>query len=365
MIFKDKDVIKTNDPKQFSGQLQESDVAFYLRRAYKDRSNVHVLNDLKIQIDGETAQIDHLICYSYGFIIVESKSIKGRVRINPEGEWSRSYKHEWFGIKSPIKQALMQMAILKEFLKRNSDEMFGAAIFGLNKASHREYDVLCAISPDVIIERKNSPKDVLSLVVKNESLVEMLDKKMNIPKTKIGALLKISDSRPKTSDEVLARICHFFIEHDKLVREGTADGKVQGVSASSQERTEATLRTEPTINLSGLPENGATISEAQYAIKPCKHCTRPLTGGEIPGRHGAYYKCTCGKNTPASFFETANAELEQPQAQVELPIQGNAKHKCKHCSNTEGLKFARGKHGPFMNCPSCNKNTAYKDAVIN
>ncbi len=358
MIFKDKDVIKTNDPKQISGQLQEGDVAFYLRRAYKDRSNVHVLNDIKIQINGETAQIDHLICYSYGFIIVESKSIKGRVSINPEGEWSRSYKNEWFGIKSPIKQALMQMAILKEFLKSNSDEMFGAAVFGVNKASHREYDVLCAISPDVIIERKNAPKDVLSLVVKNESLVEKLDKIMKLPKTKIGALLKIPDSRPKTPDERLARMCHLFIDHDKAVRDSTADGKTPEVSASSQARTETSLRAEPTINLSGPTENGATI-------KPCKHCAKPLTGSEIQGRHGAYYKCICGKNTPASFFEKANTEPEPPQAQVTQPIQSNAKLKCKHCNNIEGLKFARGKHGPFMNCPSCNKNTAYKDSVIN
>jgi hypothetical protein len=57
MILKDKTPVSSvSSIKQEAGILQERDVAFYLRRAYKDRDNVMVLNDIRIEHDGETAR---------------------------------------------------------------------------------------------------------------------------------------------------------------------------------------------------------------------------------------------------------------------------------------------------------------------
>ena len=92
MILKDKIQTSSASRELDAGIKQEQDVAFYLRRAYKDRDNVMVINDLRIEHDGEVAQIDHLIVYTYGFIVVESKSIRGEVNVNEHGEWTRSYR---------------------------------------------------------------------------------------------------------------------------------------------------------------------------------------------------------------------------------------------------------------------------------
>ncbi len=114
MILKEKSQTGSASVKHDAGIKQEQDVAFYLRRAYKDRDNVMVLNDISLSYGGETAQIDHLIVYSYGFIVVESKSIRGEVKVNKYGEWTRSYKDSWNGMPSPIKQAELQIKLLQE-----------------------------------------------------------------------------------------------------------------------------------------------------------------------------------------------------------------------------------------------------------
>ena len=88
MILKDKTLQNAVSPTAKAGQKQEQDVAFFLRRAFKDYKQVYVINDFKFTHNDETAQIDHLIVYTYGFVLIESKSIKGEVKVNGFGEWT-------------------------------------------------------------------------------------------------------------------------------------------------------------------------------------------------------------------------------------------------------------------------------------
>ena len=165
MILKDKTQTSSASIKLDAGIKQEQDVAFYLRRAYKNSEQVMVLNDLRIEHDGESAQIDHLIVYSYGFIVVESKSIRGEVKVNEYGEWSRSYKGLWSGMPSPIKQAELQIHLLKQLLCANDKKMIGKFLGIQQGLGARCYDVFCAISSDAIIDRSAAPKDMADKLV--------------------------------------------------------------------------------------------------------------------------------------------------------------------------------------------------------
>ncbi|MFC2991390.1 nuclease-related domain-containing protein [Halomonas tibetensis] len=78
-----------------------------------------------IEHGGERAQIDHLVIHPYGFIIIESKSIVGEVQVNAEDEWSRSYKGNWSGIASPIRQAELQQEVLKALLRNHVEKLLG------------------------------------------------------------------------------------------------------------------------------------------------------------------------------------------------------------------------------------------------
>ena len=69
MIIKEKDLQKVRSTMAVAGQKQEKNVAFFLRREFKDHPQVFVINDYKFSFNNETAQIDHLICYPYGYYI--------------------------------------------------------------------------------------------------------------------------------------------------------------------------------------------------------------------------------------------------------------------------------------------------------
>lgn len=77
--------------KRIAGEKQESQVSYFLHRYFGNNDNYRILNDLHIEVNGVKSQIDHLVIYKAGFIVVESKSIKGEVRVNSLGEWERSY----------------------------------------------------------------------------------------------------------------------------------------------------------------------------------------------------------------------------------------------------------------------------------
>ncbi len=72
MITKDRDSKIDNSLQKKACAKVEQDVAFYLRRECGDANDVFIINDLRIQFKNEAAQIDHLVIYNKGFIIIES-----------------------------------------------------------------------------------------------------------------------------------------------------------------------------------------------------------------------------------------------------------------------------------------------------
>ena len=70
------------DYKRMAGEKQETQVAYFLDRYFGSDDSFRILNNLAIEVNGFNSQIDHLIIYKAGFIVVESKSIQGSVRVN-------------------------------------------------------------------------------------------------------------------------------------------------------------------------------------------------------------------------------------------------------------------------------------------
>ncbi|MGK0448245.1 MAG: hypothetical protein ACJA2M_002031 [Polaribacter sp.] len=181
MILKDKEIQNVKAANAIAGQKQELDVAFYLRREFKDHPQVFIINDYKFSFNNETAQIDHLIIYPYGFILVESKSISGEVTVNEFSEWSRSSKGKWTGMPSPIKQVELQQKLLREFLFHHRADILNK-IFGLKQQSFgkRSWNNICAVSSNSIIERNAIPKEISESVVKSEFLIDKINEVMNL-----------------------------------------------------------------------------------------------------------------------------------------------------------------------------------------
>lgn len=118
MILKEKAFTQAKDWKQAAGDAAEKEMAHYLRRYFGDESDVLVLNDIRLEMDGDAAQMDHLLIHRGGLTIIESKSVSGKLQMKPDGEWLRWYEDRSQGMASPLVQARLQAEFLRKFLRR-------------------------------------------------------------------------------------------------------------------------------------------------------------------------------------------------------------------------------------------------------
>jgi translation initiation factor 2 beta subunit (eIF-2beta)/eIF-5 len=295
MILKDKILTTSASAKIQAGQKQELDVAFYLRRAFKEHPQVFVFNDIKFKHNGETAQIDHLIVYSYGFILIESKSITGEVAINQYQEWSRSYRGNWQGMPSPIKQLELQLALLKSLLQANAPLLLPKVFGKLQQGfGGREWHGICAISSNAIINRDNTPKLIDEQLVKSEFIADKLLAMMKLPTSTPNALHFLStNTRPWFNEESLDKICQFILQ--------------QNIAPNSQQPAEASAQiNEPNYQHSPAPiapvisvnaESEGTLN--QELMLRCKQCNSSASLQPRSGRYGYFVWCgNCAANTP-------------------------------------------------------------------
>lgn len=112
MILKERTIKPVNGKFEKAGAAAEEKMAFYLRRYFQDRSDVWVLNDVRISRNGDFAQIDHLVVHTRGVVIIESKSVAGIIRVTADGQWIREYGEKRYGMQSPVVQAELQAMIL-------------------------------------------------------------------------------------------------------------------------------------------------------------------------------------------------------------------------------------------------------------
>ena len=102
-----------------AGIQGERDAAHYLNTYFKGGENHVILHDLRFVVDGETAQIDHLIINkAFGFYLLETKNYSGNLVINEHGEFTAVYGDNRFGIPSPIEQSMRHEKLLRLLLEK-------------------------------------------------------------------------------------------------------------------------------------------------------------------------------------------------------------------------------------------------------
>ena len=90
MIIKEFEGKSPKHPMLKAGYNAEKQMAFYIKREFQASESIFVLNDVRVSFDNDNAQIDHLIVYPAGVVIVESKSVSGELTINAHGDWIRT-----------------------------------------------------------------------------------------------------------------------------------------------------------------------------------------------------------------------------------------------------------------------------------
>lgn len=289
MIRKELDPFEGSGKLELAGRKAEEQMSFYLRRFFGSSADVDVLNYLRIDLNGEVAQMDHLVLHPFGLLIVESKSVSDGVQITDDGQWLRWFNKVPSGMASPVTQAQLQGLLLKELLAKTVKQK---GFF-----DQVRLDVLVAISDGGKITWPKS--GALPEVCKADQVADRINRRIDqFRKLRKEADVLTSAHRQAIADFLLTVhkplkplnqfAAHVFPEH-----------KVE------QPRPE--YKTSPVKPANVVPdikwgrETNAPKKPTLFPPKCCKYCQATHLDAKY-GQYGYYFSCRdCAKNTPIKF----------------------------------------------------------------
>lgn len=290
MIIKPLDPFDSTEKYAIAGRKAEEKMAFYLGVDFEDEPDIHVINGLRVELDDGAVQIDHLVIHPYGMIIVESKSVTGKVQIKEDGQWIRWFNDKASGMESPLKQGEIQAKRLKKHLnkKANPANYFDAV----------PVDVITAISDQGVIIWPNGQS--IKGVMKADQVTEKIRKKID--------LLKGQGEPKKLPDSHIKLICNYMLAVNKpLEKKAAAAPKVAEQPVVVYQVKEPKAATAP------KPANPAP-GKATRSGKICRFCGS--FNLEIKYGHNYYFHCLdCAKSTPIHSICPSCNNLERLRKQ--------------------------------------------------
>lgn len=87
-----------------------------------DYSDYKILNDVLIQNNNYSSQIDHIVVSNYGIFVVETKNFKGWIFGHEKSEyWTHTVFKRKYQFRNPVKQVWGHINTLKRILKKYSN----------------------------------------------------------------------------------------------------------------------------------------------------------------------------------------------------------------------------------------------------
>ena len=108
------ELLKIFMPK-IKGWIGERTVAFFLSSL--DETKYKVINNIMLQVENKTTQIDHVIVSDYGIFVIETKNYRGWIIGNEfDDYWKQVIYKRKEKLLNPIKQNYGHIQVLKEIL---------------------------------------------------------------------------------------------------------------------------------------------------------------------------------------------------------------------------------------------------------
>jgi len=279
MILKEIDEKPLKDKYAIAGNKAEKQMAFYLKREFGDSEDIYVINDLRLVDGEEVAQIDSLIVHKFGFVIIESKSVTQKIKINSHGEWMRVYNSKEMGMPSPIKQAERQKKFLVNYLNKYAIKFFKNNVVNklLPKPSYDKFhcDIFVAISDEGVIIRDGFDSEVVLKADRIPEKVNELIKKYN----KDSNSLSLTKITHQFYQDTLEKIAKFLKRsHKKKI----FDSNIPEKSENKYGKYKKDIK-----------------SLNKYKCSKCGSSNMIVTYG----KYGYYFKCKdCNGNTAISEY---------------------------------------------------------------
>ena len=107
-----------------AGLKAQKEAAYNIEFALKDTGGDFIIHDLRLEINGKVAQIDHLILNRFLQVYVcETKNFSEGVSYNEQLEFTSFYNNKPYAIPSPIEQNNKHINILKLTVEKNGIQL--------------------------------------------------------------------------------------------------------------------------------------------------------------------------------------------------------------------------------------------------
>ncbi|GAC1610510.1 MAG: hypothetical protein NVS3B3_19530 [Aquirhabdus sp.] len=166
----------------------EKQAAFELDFYFGPSKKHIILHDLRLEIDGRVAQIDHLIFNRMAEVyVIETKTFNSGLTINAAGEFSTVYEGKALGIPSPIEQNARHITVLRDAFK-----LIGLPT-RLGVPLMPSFIPVVLVSPKALITRPDSKKNDFSSVMKLDQFSSWYLKRLDTVGAKdLVDILKVS-----------------------------------------------------------------------------------------------------------------------------------------------------------------------------
>jgi len=99
------------------------------QKIFLDSNTYHVFNNIIIQLDSRSTQIDHIIVSKYGIFVVETKNKDGRIYGSPSDKWTQVFFNKKFHFQNPLRQNYLHTKSLADFLGIDHNKIHSVIVF--------------------------------------------------------------------------------------------------------------------------------------------------------------------------------------------------------------------------------------------
>lgn len=275
-----------------AGIKGEQESAYFIDFENAASTNRVVLHDLRFEVNGRIAQIDHLMINRLLDVYVfETKHFNTGIKITEEGEFLRwnDYKKTFEGMPSPLEQNERHITVLKDVFERI--DMPSRLGIRLSPTFH----TLVLIAPNARIDR---PKNFdTSRVIKADSLSKTLRKDID----DTGMLGAFSLAKVVTLETIENIGRQLFMKHRPIKTDYSAKFGLNTV----QKIVDKDQLISPPIKPQPKQEDPGNET------KKCRACGSQKLTVQY-GKYGYFFKCaSCDGNTPIKLGCGVNGHKER------------------------------------------------------
>lgn len=178
------------------GESGEQNIVFELKNSHMP---MYVMQDIYIEHDGLTAQIDFIIVTAKLIFLIECKNLYGNIEINDNGDFIRTINYGNMNVKegiySPVSQNKRHMELLKIVQSEKRNKITAAAF------RHWFYDnyksIVVLANPKTVLKTHGAKKEIREQVIRADRLIQYIqdeyEKSKNAKLTDRG-MLKVAES---------------------------------------------------------------------------------------------------------------------------------------------------------------------------